>query len=77
MKIMKFGLKWVHMARYELILKLDGALWLLIISGPALIPKLIIQIQKCKQLRQCDSNLLFGILFLFVWVIFLVRRVQK
>ena len=23
---MKFGLKWVHMAQYELILKLDGAL---------------------------------------------------
>ena len=29
---MEFGLKWVHMARYELILKLDGALWLTIIS---------------------------------------------
>ena len=28
---MKFGLKWVHMARYELILRLDGALWLRII----------------------------------------------
>ena len=27
MKIMEFDLKWVHMARYELILKLDGALW--------------------------------------------------
>ena len=24
-KIMEFCLKWVHMARYELILKLDGA----------------------------------------------------
>ena len=32
MKIMEFGLKWVHMARYELILRLDGALWLTIIS---------------------------------------------
>ena len=32
MKIMKFDLKWVHMVRYELILKLDGALWLTIIS---------------------------------------------
>ena len=31
MKIMKFGLKWVHMLRRELILKLDGALWLRII----------------------------------------------
>ena len=28
MKIMAFGLAWVHMAWYELILKLDGALWL-------------------------------------------------
>ena len=25
---MEFDLKWVHMARYELILRLDGALWL-------------------------------------------------
>ena len=32
MKIMKIGLEWVHMARYELILRLDGALWLPIIS---------------------------------------------
>ena len=29
---MEFCLKWVHMARYELILGLDGALWLTIIS---------------------------------------------
>ena len=29
---MKMCLKWVHMARYELILRLDGALWLPIIS---------------------------------------------
>ena len=46
MKIKKFGLKWVHMARYELILKLEGALWLTIISGPLLTPKGAIQIQK-------------------------------
>ena len=32
MEIMEFGLKWVHMARYELILRLDGALWIRIIS---------------------------------------------
>ena len=31
--------KWVHMARYELILKLDGALWLRIILKPLLAPK--------------------------------------
>ena len=35
---MEFGLKWVHMARYELILKLDGALWLTITSKPLLTP---------------------------------------
>ena len=36
MKISDFDLKWVHMARYELILRLDGALWLRIISKPLL-----------------------------------------
>ena len=36
---MEFGLKWVHMARYELILRLDGALWLTIISEPPPDPK--------------------------------------
>ena len=36
---MEFGLKWVHMARYELILRLDGALWLRIISKPLLTQK--------------------------------------
>ena len=30
-KIMEIYLKWVHMARYELILRLDRALWLTII----------------------------------------------
>ena len=34
MKIIEFVLKWVHMARYDLILKLDRALWLAIISKP-------------------------------------------
>ena len=29
--IMEFDLKWVHMARYELILRQDGAIWLRII----------------------------------------------
>ena len=37
---MKFGLKWVHMARYELILRLDGALWLRIILKPLLTQKM-------------------------------------
>ena len=36
---MKFGLKWVHMARYALILKQDGAIWLRIILKPLLTPK--------------------------------------
>ena len=36
---MEFGLKWVHMARYDLILKLDGALWLTIISKTPLTPR--------------------------------------
>ena len=39
MTIMEFGLKWVHMARYELMLRLDGALWLRIILKPILTPK--------------------------------------
>ena len=38
-KIMEFDPKWVHMARYDLILRLDGALWLRIISKPLLTPK--------------------------------------
>ena len=38
MKIMEFDLKWVHMPRYELILTLDGALWLTIISKTPLTP---------------------------------------
>ena len=42
---MEFGLKWVHMARYELILRLDGALWLTIILKPLLTPKRAITIQ--------------------------------
>ena len=36
---MKFGLKWFHMARYELILKLDGAIWLRIILKLLLTPE--------------------------------------
>ena len=35
--------KWVHMARYELILRQDGAIWLRIISKPLLIPKWYIE----------------------------------
>ena len=39
MKNMEFALKWVHMGRYELILRLDGALWLTIIFKPLLTPQ--------------------------------------
>ena len=49
---MKKCLKWVHMARYELILRLDGALWHTIISGPLLTQKWAINIQK----RQKHQN---------------------
>ena len=48
MIIMEFGLKWVHMLRYELItlLRLEGAIWLVIIFKPLLTPKRVIQIPK-------------------------------
>ena len=36
---MEFDLKWVNIARYELILRLDGALWLTIVFRPLLTPK--------------------------------------
>ena len=39
MKIMEFGLKWVHMGRYGVLLRLDGALWLTIIFRPLLTQK--------------------------------------
>ena len=40
-----FGLKWVHMARYELISTQDGAIWLTIIFKPLLTPQNAIKIQ--------------------------------
>ena len=43
---MEFDLKRVHMARYELILRLDGALWLRIILKPLLTQKWLIKIKK-------------------------------
>ena len=45
-KITEFGLKWVHMARYELILRLDGALWPRIIFKPLLTPQTAIKIKN-------------------------------
>ena len=46
---MKLDLKWVHMARYELILRLDGALWLRIIFRPLLTPQGAIKIKKSQK----------------------------
>ena len=43
---MKNCLKWVHMAQYELILKLEGALWLRIIFKPLLTQKWPIKSKK-------------------------------
>ena len=45
-QLTKFDMKWFHMARYELILRLDGALWLWIIFKPLLTPKRAIKIKK-------------------------------
>ena len=44
--IMEPDLRVVHMAWYELILRLDGAPWLRIICKPLLTPKLSINIEK-------------------------------
>ena len=45
-KTFEFDLKWIHMAWYNLILRLDRALWLRIISGPLLTQKWSIKIKK-------------------------------
>ena len=42
---MEFCLKWVHMGRYGVILRLDGALWLTIIFKPLPTPKRAITLQ--------------------------------
>ena len=39
MKITEVDLKWVHMAQYELMCRLDGALWLMIISKTPFQPR--------------------------------------
>ena len=46
---MKIRLKWVHMARYGLILRLERALWPTIIFKPLLTPKGAIKIQNIKK----------------------------
>ena len=64
---MKFGLKWVHMARYELILRLDGALWLRIIFKPLLTPKRVIKIQKMTQQNLKTGWGRAGIIHYSIW----------
>ena len=56
MKIMEFGLKWVHMAWYELILRLDGALWLTIIFKPLLTQKGLLQSRLSLCLDVCERK---------------------
>ena len=51
---MEFGPKWIHMARYELIVRLVRALWLRIISKPLLTPKTAIKIKKCP--KRCEGR---------------------
>ena len=46
---MEFDLKWVHMARYELILRQDGAIWLRIISKPLPTLKTLLERQQKYQ----------------------------
>ena len=61
---MKIALKWVHMARYELILRLDGALWLRIIFKPLLTPKGAIKIKKSpKSLKVRAKPAKLGMLY--------------
>ena len=46
---MEICLKWVHMARYGLILRLDGAIWLRIILKPLLTPKRAMESSKIRK----------------------------
>ena len=58
MKIVEIGLTWVHMARYEFILRLDGALRLRIISKPLLTPQRAMEGPKDPK-KYKTSNLTF------------------
>ena len=57
---MEFGLQWVHMARYELILRLEGALWLTIIFKPLRTPKRTIKVQKRTKKLPQESYLILS-----------------
>ena len=56
-EIMELELKWVHMARYGLILKQDGAIRLRIISKPLLTPEGAIKDQRkpTTNLKVCSK----------------------
>ena len=49
MKNMEFGLKWVHIGRHELVLRLDAALWLPNSFKPLRTPKRAIKIKQLSQ----------------------------
>ena len=55
---MELGLKWVHMARYGLILTLDGALWLSIISKPILTLKTAMEGSKIHNQKESEIEIL-------------------
>ena len=63
---MEIGLKWVHMARYGVILRLDGALWLRIIFKPLLTQKRRRQIKKCPKRNEGHAKRGPELLVLFV-----------
>ena len=53
---MEFALKWVHMSRYGVILRLDGALWLPIILKPLLTPKGAVESSKIRKKSKKSSR---------------------
>ena len=59
---MELDLKWFHMDRYELTLKLDGALRLRIISGPLPTPK------------KMAPGMLQAVLEMCVWGLFAIYK---
>ena len=56
-KIMKCGLKCIHMAQYELILKQDGAIWLRIIFKRLLTSKKDVGVQKLPKHPEMDPQI--------------------
>ena len=54
---MESNLKWVHMARYELILTLHGALWLTILFKPLLTQKRVNNASHVHRARHYQNPL--------------------